>query len=101
MISPLVNPAAGYSTFWRFDSSSSTSSTRTRNRSLIDHLVGALVVAQPEEARETQPAVGRALGELQLHHDLRPYPHSAARVLARDRRRERRGRRQQRGQRGE
>src|SRR3954463_622325 len=101
MISPLVNPLAGYSTLSRLDSSSSCSPTRTRTtvRSFIDDLVGSLVVAQPQEAREPQPQIGRALGEFQLDHHLRPYPDGTARILAGQVRHEWRGRLPQRGKR--
>src|SRR4051812_31122978 len=90
MTSPLVNPAAGYSTLSRLDSSSSRPSTTTRIRSLIDDVLGGLVGPQAQEPREAQPPVSGAFGETQLHHHIWTYPDRGPRILARDRRPERR-----------
>src|SRR5438034_4543475 len=90
MTSPLVKPAAGYSTLSRLDSSRSRAPTRTRRRSGIDTLLRAQVRAQPQEAGKAQPAVRRALPVLDFHHNLRTYPGRVLRILPREFRGERR-----------
>src|SRR5262245_11513000 len=101
MTSPLVKPAAGYSTLSRLDSSRVTPSTLTTTRSLIDALRGRLVGPQPLQAREAQPAVRRLLPVPDLHHHLRAYPCGVLAVLAGQLGGERRAVDDQRPQRGE
>src|SRR5271166_645826 len=50
---------------------------------LADHIGRGLVVAQPEEARLTQPAVTGPLGKADLGHQLGPCPMRAARDRSR------------------
>src|SRR4051812_13518581 len=83
MTSPLVNPAAGNRTLSRLDSSRSRSSNRTTNRSgIVGTLFRQFVVAQPEEPREAEPAVGRLVAVANLGHELRSYPMRAFGILA-------------------
>src|ERR1700750_2160147 len=90
MTSPLVNPAAGYISLSRLDSSRSCPSIVTANRSgalpiLLGALLGCLVVTQPQEAGEAQPPVPRPVAVADLDHQLRIDPVGAAGILARHR----------------
>src|SRR2546421_9701118 len=91
MTSPLVKPAAGYSTLSRLESSNCCPSTRTSSRSGIGDLLGTQVRTQPLEPGEAQPTVRRPLAELDFDHFLGTYPDRVFRILAGERRRERRG----------
>src|SRR2546430_17121473 len=91
MTSPLVKPAAGYSTLSRLDSSNCCPSTRTSSRSGIGDLLGAQVWTQPLESGEAQPTVRGPLAELDFDHLLGTYPDRVFGILAGERRRERRG----------
>src|SRR3712207_2496536 len=86
MTSPLVNPASGYITLSRFDSSTSRPSISTAMRRLtivvLHALGGRLVRAQPQEPREPQPLVRGAVAVADLDHHLRTYPMRAAGILA-------------------
>src|SRR5436305_13058855 len=90
MTSPLVKPAAGYSTLSRLDSSNCCPSTRTSSRSGIGDLLGSQVRTQPLEPGEAQPTVRRPLAELDFDHFLGTYPDRVFRILAGERRRDRR-----------
>src|SRR2546430_5740650 len=90
MTSPLVKPAAGYSTLSRLDSSNCCPSTRTSSRSGIGDLLGAQVWTQPLESGEAQPTVRGPLAELDFDHLLGTYPDRVFGILAGERRRERR-----------
>src|SRR3954453_9174904 len=95
MTSALVNPAAGYITLSRLDSSRSCPSIWTAKRSgaivVLHTLVGCLVRTQPQEPGEPQPAVRGAVAVPDLDHQLWAYPVRATGILAgHDARRERR-----------
>src|SRR5690348_6138889 len=100
MTSPLVKPAAGYSTLSRLDSSSVTPSTLTDRRSFIDALRCRLVGTQALQPGEAQPAVRGLLAVPDLDHHLGPYPGGVLAVLAGQFAGERRGVGDQRSQRG-
>src|SRR4051812_31966289 len=87
MTSPLVNPAAGYITLSRLDSSTSRPSICTTNRCLailvlLRAFIRRLIRAQPQKTREPQPAVRGPVAVAHLGDQLRAYPVGAPGVLA-------------------
>src|SRR4051795_3055623 len=96
MTPPLVNPASGYMSLSRLESSRSCPSISIENRSrailVLLHALGrGLVGTQPQESGEPQPAVRCAVAVSHLDHQVGAYPVRAPGILPRHRaRRERR-----------